>query len=143
MRTHGDKRTRLYRIWGAMKTRCLNKNSPSYIRYGKKKIKICDRWLNSFEAFRDDMGYPPSSHHSIDRINNKGNYEPGNCRWATFTEQARNTKSTRMVTLNGITKSMREWCEERGLKGGTVRYRLVTGWSAEEALSLRPYGWNK
>lgn len=92
--THGDtrvERTTEYRSWDAMKQRCLNPNDQKYPRYGGRGITICDRWLNSFESFLADMGRKPSPIHTIDRYpENDGNYEPGNCRWATPHQQADN-----------------------------------------------------
>ena len=85
------------RTWSAMKTRCYNKNWHAYENYGGRGIAICDRWLESFESFYADMGDKPTPNHSIDRINNDGNYEPDNCRWATSSEQNRNQ---RMSTRN-------------------------------------------
>jgi hypothetical protein len=88
--SHGLSGTPEYKIWSKMKTRCLNKNNDKYHRYGGRGISVCDKWLSSVEAFVDDMGERPSIRHSIDRINNNGNYEPKNCRWATHTQQMRN-----------------------------------------------------
>jgi len=92
--THGDgsKRTRdgEYVCWTGMKQRCLNPNHDSYPRYGGWGITVCEQWLNSYETFLEDMGRKPSPAHSIDRIENSGNYEPGNCRWATGSEQQAN-----------------------------------------------------
>lgn len=82
----------LYVRWWHMLQRCYNPNSTHYKYYGGRGISVCERWRNSFEAYRDDMGPPPTPKHSIDRINNDGNYEPGNCRWATASEQARNKR---------------------------------------------------
>ena len=91
--THGETGTRLYRIWGAMKTRCSNQKSDSYEWYGGRGIKVCQEWRCSYEAFRDwalDSGYGDDT--SIDRIDNEGNYEPDNCRWATLKEQGANKR---------------------------------------------------
>lgn len=92
-KTHGQsRRTPEYRTWSAMKTRCTNPNAQHYDKYGGRGISISPRWVDNFDNFYEDMGPKPSPKHSIDRIDVNGNYEPGNCRWATKTEQSRNTR---------------------------------------------------
>lgn len=121
-----------------MINRCRNARSPYYHLYGGRGIKVCERWKgkNGFLNFLQDMGRRPSPKHSIDRIDNNGNYEPGNCRWATRIEQNRNRRDNRLVTFNGQTKCIAEWCDETGLPEKSVRARLwLLGWSVEDALT--------
>lgn len=90
--THGMSKTLEYRSWKGVLERCRNSSSPHYANYGARGISICERWISSFPNFIEDMGLRPTPGHSIDRINVDGNYEPGNCRWATRSEQQRNKR---------------------------------------------------
>lgn len=129
-----------YRTWSRMKDRCTNTNSQSYPHYGGRGIRMCDRWSASFEAFLSDMGRRPGLGYSIDRINNDGDYEPGNCRWATKSEQNSNYSRNRTLTHDGRTQLLAEWAREVGIDARTIAARLdVAGWPVAEAL-LTPVG---
>lgn len=132
--THGMCDSPEWQTWQNMIHRCENKNNPGYKTYGARGIKVCDRWKD-FDCFYKDMGARPSEKHSIDRINNDGNYSPDNCRWATKKEQARNTRQNNLVTFNGETKPLVCFIEELGLNKNTVRGRLRRGFSLEMAFS--------
>lgn len=138
-RTHGEsKRGAEYNVWVGMRDRCANPNDDSFVRYGGRGIRVCERW-QTFELFLEDMGPRPSKRHSIERIDNDGHYEPGNCRWATGVEQGRNKRNNVLVTHNGITRTVSEWAEITGIKYGTVWMRIKRGYSPEKALSLESY----
>lgn len=135
-RTHGLSSSVEYGIWSNMIRRCNNENDANYHNYGGRGIAVCDRWRQSFSAFYEDMGARPSVKHSIDRINNNGNYEPSNCRWATAKEQSRNKRMNYLVEYNGETKCVSEWAEVYGFKPSILYNRLVKqGWPFEKAVS--------
>lgn len=134
-RKKNDARSRnpLYRTWACIKTRCYNPNSTGYDNYGGKGIKMCERWLTSFYAFEEDMGPRPSSKHSIDRYPNRyGDYEPGNCRWATYKEQSENKATTVFVTVDGISDNLKSTARRVGIAARTIRLWLPRGYSAQE-----------
>lgn len=135
--THGMAKTPEHRAWMSMRKRCLLQTGHNYHLYGGRGITVCDRWLESFENFYADMGPRPSAQHSLDRIDNNGNYEPGNCRWATPKEQARNRRSNVYLTYNGKTQSPAEWSQELGLSLVVLSKRISYGWSAERALTQK------
>lgn len=122
--THKQSKTTEYRIWTNMKTRCYNPNNRWFHRYGGRGIVMCDRWLQSFENFLTDMGPRPSRAHTIERLNNDGNYEPSNCKWATFNEQAVNRSNTRTVMINGVRMNIRDAANALGIKYHTYYCRL-------------------
>lgn len=130
---HGLSETPEFSTWTDIQTRCYNKNSTSYINYGGRGIRVCDRWLESFSNFLDDMGNrPPNT--SIDRIDNDGNYEPSNCRWATLSQQQRNKRNKRLIEINGVKKHLCEWAKEYGLFASTILIRLQAGNSGESLI---------
>ncbi len=131
--THGMSATATYNTWMAMKARCNNSRSSQYQHYGARGIKVCERWDESFEAFLSDMGERPEGM-TIERNNSNGNYEPSNCRWAHEAEQARNRRSTIKVERDGITKCVKDWCDELGLNPDRVYGRIRRGESPEKAL---------
>ena len=137
--THNATKTPTYKSWKSMRDRCNNPNDPSYPRYGGRGIFVCAAWNASFEAFVSDVGWRPSMHHTIDRIDNDGAYEPSNCRWATKKEQSRNTRAVRLITHNGQTKTVADWADHLGIPHGTIRNRLNAGWEVKDVLGL-PHG---
>lgn len=133
--THGKSKTRTYEIWKRMRQRCNNPNSSNAETHHNRGIKVCDRW-NRFENFLIDMGEIPEGDYSIDRINNDGNYEPSNCRWASRSEQAYNRRSNRIIKFNNRAQPLKKWCIELNLNFRTVQNRLNSyGWSIEKALT--------
>lgn len=132
--THGLCKSPEYVSWVAMKRRCGNPANDDFNRYGGRGIKVCERWM-MFENFFADMGPRLSPNHSIDRINNNGNYEPGNCRWATAKEQAHNRRNNRFVEYKGRRITMANAAELAGIKVNTMWRRIsVHGWEAERAI---------
>lgn len=101
MKRHKDKGPE-YKAWVSMKSRCYNPNENGYEHYGGRGIKVCDRWLDDYQSFLDDMGKRPSLNHSIDRIDNDGNYEPSNCKWSEPYEQVRNQRAQGASGYRGI-----------------------------------------
>lgn len=135
--THGLTNTREYVVWCGMIARCEYPKHKGFRYYGARGIRVCDRWRNSFEAFLEDMGEPPTARHVIDRYpDNDGNYEPGNCRWATVKQNANNTRRTRWVEYGGIRLSVTQWAERIGMNAYTLRNRIFSlGWSVERAIT--------
>lgn len=132
-RTHGKTGTLEYNTWHAMKKRCNCPTSVDYPDYGGRGIKVCERW-SAFANFLADMGERPTAKHTLDRIDNEGDYTPENCRWATLIEQARNKRNNRLLTHAGEALTLPEWSERTGIETGTLFARLRRGWSAERTL---------
>lgn len=136
-KTHGRSKTTEWVIWMGMKTRCkYNKKwNVGYKNYGGRGIKVCRRWMR-FENFFADMGPRPSLEHTLERIDNNGNYEPSNCRWATRKEQNINRRDSRIVEFRGERMAMSKMAEKYGHLRVTVAYRISRGWSIEDALTV-------
>jgi hypothetical protein len=132
--THGlSKKAGIYKSWLGLKERCLNTKNHAYSLYGGRGITVCERWMK-FENFLEDMGHPIKGQ-SIDRIDNNGNYEPNNCRWATQSEQNNNYRRNKLLTYDGKTKNMNQWSISKGWNPRTVQNRIKNGWSIEKALT--------
>lgn len=131
---HGRTRTKEHVAWSNAKQRCFDPNVRNFGDYGGRGITMCPEWRDSFAAFLRDMGPCPDDC-SLDRINNDGNYEPGNCRWATRQQQTRNRRNAITVMIDGMQVSLAEAAAARGLRYGTVTRRLRLGWTTERALS--------
>lgn len=135
----GGNETPEFKAWLAMKGRCYNPNFRNYKNYGGRGISVCKRWLKNFENFLADVGLRPSPQHSLDRIDNNGNYCPENCRWATAKEQTTNRRNNRIVTAFGRSGPLVGFMPA-GFDGGSPEYnrvlrRLNKGWSVERALA--------
>jgi hypothetical protein len=134
----GNRATAEYGAWKSMRDRCTNPRTSSYPRYGGRGITMALEWRGpgGFERFFAHVGTRPSKSHSIDRIDSNGHYEPGNVRWATAQEQARNKSNNRLITIGGRTQCLKDWAAEVGLRYDTVHARLKRGWSIDKALGL-------
>lgn len=132
---HGKYGTKEYNTWVRMKQRCFDENLPNYSEYGGRGITVYKPWVNDFQSFYDYIGDAPSVHHSIDRIDNDGNYEPGNVRWATNTTQSNNRRVNRIITYGGQTKTVSEWARELDINVYTLFSRIDKyKWPLEKAL---------
>lgn len=125
-----------------MRNRCYRPKDVAFDRYGGRGIEVCERWRNSFEHFLADMGPKPSPEYTIDRIDNDGNYEPQNCRWAMPDVQSNNTRKIKLVTVRGETLSVAKACRKFApdMAVATVYTRLAQGWTVEQALFAPPAG---
>ena len=142
--THGNSRrglrTREYRAWRNAKTRCFNTKSRDYHNYGGRGITMCHGWQNDFGAFFADMGCCPKGH-TLDRIDVNGNYEPGNCRWAPQSVQARNRRNNHVVNVCGVTLVMTDWARQLGVTPQKMSRLLLSGKSPSAILrDVRSFG---
>jgi hypothetical protein len=136
-RTHGMSKSATYRTWTSMKNRCLNPNNPKYPSYGGRGIRVCERWM-IYENFLSDMGFRPTGK-TIERKDNDGDYCKENCVWATSKVQSRNKRRTIRVTIDGVSKSVRDWCEQYAISFNTVEsihYRTKRTWQESLCLTI-------
>lgn len=137
-KTHGMTGTSEYKAWQSLRDRCYNVDSQQYNNYGARGIRVCNRWLNSFENFYADMGPKPSSIHSIDRMNNNGDYEPENCYWATPTQQSNNKRTNCFHELNGEMLTVAQIAKKENIPVATLVSRLNRdNLSIEEAINKK------
>lgn len=134
--THGLYNEKLpeYKAWAGARDRCRNPNRKCWKDYGGRGITFAECW-DDFEVFLADVGKRPSPKHSLDRINNNGNYEPGNVRWATKAEQMANARSNHVISFNGESLCLSQWARKQGIHHKTLRTRLRRGWPVERALT--------
>ena len=133
--THRLSKSKMYKVWTAMKQRCHNPNDANFHRYGARGISVCQRWKESFSDFLSDVGESPQPGMSLDRINNDLGYEPGNVRWATATEQLSNTRRSIRIEHNGRTLSLKQWSVELCMAYTTLRQRINKGMPAAAAFT--------
>ena len=131
----GGKASKTYSKWQGMKTRCYNPNSNRFKYYGGKGIKVCPRWLESFENFLEDMGLCPLGM-TLDRIDNTKDYGPGNCKWSTLAEQSRHRSNVKQYLINGRLQCLNQWVKEIGMTFDKAKRKLQAGASIEQALGL-------
>lgn len=142
---HGLTKTRCYKSWCKIKERCYNAKDQDYYNYGAKGIVMCDEWLNDFKNFYEYLGESPAKGYSVDRINSKGNYEPGNIKWSTTSEQARN-KSKQSNNTSGVSGVQ---LDNKSVKGGDPKYYYKAAWRSldgktrAKSYSVEKYGKEK
>ena len=133
--THRMTHTATYKSWDAMKYRCLVSTSRDFFRYGARGITVCERWM-TFQNFLNDMGERPAGA-TLERIDNDAGYSPGNCRWATPCQQARNRRTTKKYEFAGAMRSIAEIAEMCGIERKTLTHRLRVGWPICEATTRK------
>jgi hypothetical protein len=138
---HGKYRSPEYKAWQALIQRCTNPADKRFHHYGGRGITVCAQWLRSFDEFYADMGPRPSAKHSIDRENNNGHYQPGNCRWATKREQLLNRRGSLRIKFLGESLPLCAWAERQGIPEVVLRQRLARGWSPKKLLTTPKRRW--
>jgi hypothetical protein len=137
--THGMSNTPTWKSWMSMRQRCNNSSNIAYHNYGGRGIKVCDRWMNSFENFYEDMGERPEGT-SLERIDNDADYCAANCRWASPLEQSSNQRNNRLLTHKGETLTVMQWSRRTGLSKHVIGTRLKHGWSIKKTLETPRHG---
>jgi hypothetical protein len=136
--THGLSHLPEYSIWKGVKARCFNPKSKIFSYYGGRGITMVEPWRSNFASFLKDAGLRPSPRHQLDRIDNNRNYEPGNVRWVTRTQQCNNRRNNRFYTWNGQTKTLSQWARHLGFERLVLHNRLLRyGWTVERAFTQR------
>lgn len=131
---HGMTGTGTFKSWESMLQRCLNTKAPDYPGYGGRGIKVCNRWMASFDAFLSDMGRRPDGA-TLDREDVNGDYKPSNCRWATASRQQRNRRDTKSITWRGKTMPTADWADLIGVPAKVITWRLAEGWALDRAMT--------
>ena len=132
--THGKSKSKLYTVWRSMKSRCYYAKGSEYNNYGARGILVCDRWVNSFENFFEDMASSFQPGLQLERKDNQKGYSPYNCKWETVKNQQRNKRTNHLLTINNETMSLVEWEEKTGIKANTILTRIRRGWPIEKVL---------
>lgn len=136
-KNHGGYRTAENWVWHSMIRRCTNPNQKNWVRYGGRGIKVCDRWLNSFEDFLVDMGRMPSPDHTIEREDNDKDYTPENCIWATWDAQNNNKRNSHFIEHQGRRQTIAQWARELGIKARTINRRASRSIPVDQILSTQ------
>ena len=128
----------IYKAWWSMLDRCYNPKHKFYKDWGGRGIRVCAEWRESVLTFYQDMGPKPTPQHTLERVNNNGDYEPSNCRWATMAEQSRNRRNNRILTHGGQTMCLTDLASQYGIHPTTLSQRIKRGWEIERALLTKP-----
>lgn len=132
---------KVFYCWKEIKARCMNPKHVNYHNYGGRGISIHPEWSADFGAFARYVGIPEEKKLDLDRRDNNGNYEPGNVRWITHQKNSLNTRRNRHIPINGVTKTMSEWCDEYGIPRPTMWMRLKLGWEGADLIKPPGAGW--